>query len=59
MPLLFKIQNSVVTFSLKSILNVRVPDIPKLLKNVKGYLYYKTFEERSEIRKINMFMSTV
>ena len=43
MPLLFKIQKSVVTFSLKSILNVRVPDIPKLLKNVKGYLILQNF----------------
>ena len=60
MSLLFKMHKILVTFSLALILKVMILDIPKLLRNVKATLYYKTFEERRirkiEIRKIKIHM---
>ena len=56
MSLLFKMQKTLITFSLTLILKLRIPDIPKLLRNAKGYLYHKTFEERGEIRKIKIHL---
>ena len=56
MPLLFKMQKTLVTFSLILILKVRILGIPKLSRNVKGYLYHKTFKERGEIRKRKIHM---
>ena len=38
MPLLFKMQKTLVTFSLTLILKVRILDIPKLSRKVKAYL---------------------
>ena len=50
MPLLFKMQRTLVNFSLTLIL--RIFDTPKLLRNGKGYLISQIFEEREETRKI-------
>ena len=38
MPLLFKMQQTLVNFSLSLMLEVGILDIPKLLRNAKGYL---------------------
>ena len=43
MPLLFKMQKTLVTFSIILILKVRTLNIPKLLINVKGYLILQNF----------------
>ena len=43
MPLLFKMQKTVVTFSLILIFKVRILDIPKLSRNAKGYLISQNF----------------
>ena len=44
-------QKTQVTFSLILIINVRILDIPKFLRNVKGYFIPQTSEERGEIRR--------
>ena len=49
-------QKTVVTFSPALILNVKTLDIPKLLRNMKGYLIHKTFEECGKIRKTKIHM---
>ena len=41
MTLLLKMQTTLVTFSLKLTLKVRILDIPKLSRNVKGCLISK------------------
>ena len=38
MALLFEMQKTLVTFSLTLLFKVRIPDIPKLSRNAKGYL---------------------
>ena len=43
MPLLFKMQNILVSFSLTLIFKVKIPDIPKLSGNAKGYLISQNF----------------
>ena len=43
MPLLFKIQKTVVNFSLIVIFKVRILDIPKLSRNAKGYFISQDF----------------
>ena len=56
MSLLFKMQKTLVTFSLTLILKVRILDIPKFRETRKGTYYHKTLEERREIRKIKIHM---
>ena len=43
MSLLFQIWKTEVTFSLTSILKTRILIIPKLLRNLKGYLISQNF----------------
>ena len=43
MPLLFKMQKTLVPFSLALILQVGILGIPKLSRNVKGYLISQNF----------------
>ena len=43
MPLLFKMQKALVTFSFTLIIKVRILDIPKLSRNEKGYLISQNF----------------
>ena len=43
MPLLFKMQKTLVTIRLILILKVLISDIPKLLRNAKGYLISQKF----------------
>ena len=55
MPLLFKMQKTLVTFSLTLILKVRILDIPNLLRNAKGYLISQNLGGTlREIRKIKI-----
>ena len=57
MPLLFKMQKTLVTFSLTVILKVRILDIPKLSRNTKGYLMSQNFWGmwRDKWKKIHMW----
>ena len=50
MSLLYKIQRTLVTFSLTLMLKDRVPDI----QTWKGTWYHKTFEKRGKIRKMQI-----
>ena len=59
MPLLFKMQETLVTVSLVLILKVRILGIPNFRETRKDTWYYKTFDERREIRKIKIHMWTV
>ena len=51
MPLLFKMQKILVTFSLTLILKVRIPDIPKLVRNVKGYFISQLLRNAMRLEK--------
>ena len=51
MPLPFKMQKTLVTFSLTLILKVRIPDIPKLLRNAKGYILDKLLRNMMRLEK--------
>ena len=55
MTLLFKMQRTLVTFSLPFMLKVRVSDI----QMGKGALYHKIFEECGKTRKIKIHTQTV
>ena len=59
MPLLVKMQETLVTVSLVLILKVRILGIPNFRETRKDTWYYKTFDERREIRKIKIHMWTV
>ena len=59
MPLLVKMQETLVTVSLVLILKVRILGIPNFRETQKDTWYYKTFDERREIRKIKIHMWTV
>ena len=56
MPMLYKMWKTLVTFGY---FKVRIPDIPKLSRNAKGYLISQNFWERSDIMKIKIHMWTV
>ena len=43
MPLLFKMQKNIVTFTLTLILKVSILDILKFSRNTKGYLISQNF----------------
>ena len=51
MPLPFKMQKTLVTFSLTLMLKVRIPDIPKLLRNAKGYILDKLLRNMMRLEK--------
>ena len=55
MTLLFKMQRTLVTFSLPFMLKVRVSDI----QMGEGALYHKIFEECGKTRKIKIHTQTV
>ena len=59
MPLLFKIQKTVVSSSFALIRKVTVLNILKFSRKRKSTWYHKTFEEPKEIRKIKIHMWTV
>ena len=50
MPLLFKMQKTLINFSLPVILKVRILDIPTLSRDTKGHLVSQTFMECGNIR---------
>ena len=56
MPLLFKMQMTLVTFSLTLLLKARILDIPKLLRKEKDAWYDITFEGPGEIWKIKIHL---